>query len=478
MFTRRSMFQAAALTGAAATPLAACAKAPAKRAERRDVRDFGAVGDGRTDDTAAFNRVCAAAAPWSEALFHSIHVPAGTWRIDGTVHLRNGQDLSGEGFSTIIDASKARGETFVTGTREDGSADTAGPPVTLTNLRTLGGDGRRPLIAVRTHGFLLRDLFLSAAGTAIAVEANDGLIANVEVDQALNGVVMRDCQNITIGNLIVYSANQGIVLGRNARTIAIGASTICYSKFASLLVEEGATGVQDVRLNGCHFVTNVQPDGFLGHVHLRGRAPQLDFTGCSFRNWPGAAIRHGAGDEADLSFTACTFDARRPTADFNISSTAAGIATGPGMRARFAACTFRALHGPVAAVGPGLAALSFDGGSVEECTGAMLARGRADAVAVSVRDVAGFGERRGGAILLPLTGAATVWKLAVTGRTPAGGFSAELLCEAGPNGCRVRPLWTAPEQGAPAFRCALADDRLAISAAGGAIDRWRVSSAA
>lgn len=466
------MIQAAALSGAAAAPLAACAQPRrAPDAPRVDVRAFGAVGDGRTDDTAAFNRATAAAERWSEGLLRSVHVPAGTYRIDGTVHIRNGQDLTGDGYASLIDASHARGETFALGTGADGGTDTAGPPVSVRGLRTLGGSGDKPLIAVRTHGFLLRDLFLSAAGTAIQVGANDGLIADIDIDQALNGVVLRDCQNIVASGLVVYSANQAVVLGRNARTIGITGATFCYARYGSVIVEEGATGVRDVRFTGAHFVTNVQPATFLGHVHLRGVAPQLDFTGCSFRNWPGAAIRHGAGHGGDLGFAGCTFDATKPTADFNNSSTAAGVTTGPGTRFRFDGCTFRGLHGPLATLLPGTALLAIDGGTMEDCTGPLLS-GEADAL--SLREVAGFGAGERGAVLLPLIGAA--WKLAVTGRAQGGGrFSAELLCEVAGGAARVRPLWVS---GAATFRATVARDRLVVAASGGAIERWRVSTAA
>jgi hypothetical protein len=53
--------------------------AEAKMAEMPSVKDFGAIGDGLTDDTAAFNAAWAATAP------QAVYVPAASYAITGTV---------------------------------------------------------------------------------------------------------------------------------------------------------------------------------------------------------------------------------------------------------------------------------------------------------------------------------------------------------------------------------------------------------
>lgn len=53
--------------------------AQAKMAEMPSVKDFGALGDGVTDDTAAFNAAWAATAP------QAVYVPAASYAITGTV---------------------------------------------------------------------------------------------------------------------------------------------------------------------------------------------------------------------------------------------------------------------------------------------------------------------------------------------------------------------------------------------------------
>lgn len=65
--------------------------------EAVSVRDFGAVGDGVADDTTAFQSALAAHA--------AVFVPAGTYRITGTLVLGNGQSLFGVGQGSVIAAS-------------------------------------------------------------------------------------------------------------------------------------------------------------------------------------------------------------------------------------------------------------------------------------------------------------------------------------------------------------------------------------
>jgi len=53
------------------------------------VKDFGAVGDGVTDDRAAFQAACDAS--------YSVYIPEGTYLIGSTIYLRNGVTLKGAG---------------------------------------------------------------------------------------------------------------------------------------------------------------------------------------------------------------------------------------------------------------------------------------------------------------------------------------------------------------------------------------------
>lgn len=65
---------------------------------RISAKDYGAVGDGITDDTEALERAFDAAAE----MHVSLYIPAGTYIIRRPMSLRSGMEVYGDGFSTII----------------------------------------------------------------------------------------------------------------------------------------------------------------------------------------------------------------------------------------------------------------------------------------------------------------------------------------------------------------------------------------
>ena len=100
----------ATIASAAAQPCptaATCGLAFPKDAGAIDVRDFGAKGDGKTDDTAALLAAIAASGPDTGTdLFHDriVHLPASTYRVSDTLVKRyrtgnfgSGMMLQGEG---------------------------------------------------------------------------------------------------------------------------------------------------------------------------------------------------------------------------------------------------------------------------------------------------------------------------------------------------------------------------------------------
>ena len=73
------------------------------------VKDFGAVGDGSADDSAAFQAALDQHA--------AIHVPAGTYRLDGEIQVKPRRRLFGAGRdATVIDARGLRARSPSTAT--------------------------------------------------------------------------------------------------------------------------------------------------------------------------------------------------------------------------------------------------------------------------------------------------------------------------------------------------------------------------
>ncbi len=89
--------------------------------EQVSVKDFGATGDGITDDTLAFQRALAA--------HKAVFVPAGTYRIISTLVMNSGQSLTGVG-----DASEIKTTLPITLIHIGGSYNH------IANLKIFGGD--------------------------------------------------------------------------------------------------------------------------------------------------------------------------------------------------------------------------------------------------------------------------------------------------------------------------------------------------
>lgn len=395
--TRRTLLGAsgAALAASSSSDWSGAASAP----QRYDVnvRHFGAVGDGSTDDTAAFNRATDAAAPWSPALERRIIVPPGRYRLTGTVYVRKGQDVAGSGYATQIDARGVAQSTFVLGraqgTEED---DPGGSPVRLHGFRALGSAPRAPFILVRALGFSIEDLFLTAMGTAILVRGVDGVISNVIIDQALNGIVFDRAQNVIVSGLYTYLANYALTFLSDCADIQIANAVIAYNRHAGVLFAEQAQRLRGLGFSGCSFLQNEQFKTFSGFVQARATSMDAMFTGCSFRNWPGFAIEQGAGHDVILSFSGCVFDGRRTNETYNQSDTAAVLTTGVGGRYRFTGCEFRNLSGPIGRLRPLASELAVEGGGAIACRQPLFVIEAADPP-LSVRGLAGMAQQVGSA---------------------------------------------------------------------------------
>ena len=73
-------------------------KAPVIPKNEVKLTDFGAVGDGETDDTEALERLFASAAENQKA----VYIPAGTYMIRRPLTIKSGMEVYGDGNSSII----------------------------------------------------------------------------------------------------------------------------------------------------------------------------------------------------------------------------------------------------------------------------------------------------------------------------------------------------------------------------------------
>lgn len=447
-FSRRRML-AVASAGIGSSLVKAPAEArPPAAGRTRNVRDFGAKGDGVTDDTEAFNRATQADAEWSWDLLSSIIVPAGRYRIAGTVYLRKGQSLIGEGLSTYIDAADVEHSTFIMGRRRGkgrGVEDPGGLPVRIERLMGLGGTANEGFIFAAIPGFQISGLFLTAVGIGIEIEAADGIVSDIEIDQCLNGIVIRKSQNIVLTNLNVFAPNYAISLEGRCWDIAIVNAVFCYTKYVTLLLGEGAEDITSVSVTNCIFTNNVPYETFQGYIHCRANRSDLLVTGCIFRNASGYAIIQGAGSGLSLSLHGCVIDGMRSNPDYNQSLASKGIKTGYG-RFSVTNCSFRHLTSEAIRVGPGLVALQVEGGSVEEVKGEIIVVENDPVGPITIRNMHGLAqvatvgtEHR---VTLPWLGSRCRWHVTVNGRDAAAPTSAAQYMVAAGQKAAVETLWS------------------------------------
>ena len=462
-----------AVLGAGATSMASGARASPPAAMSTvdvNVRDMGAAGDGTTDDTSAFNRATSASASWSPVLERRIVVPPGRYRIAGTVYIRKGQELAGAGYATQIDARRVSGSTFVLGRAEGASDnDPGGSPVRISGFRALGSAPRAPFIAVRAEGFSIENLFLSAVGTGIHIQGADGIVRDVLIDQALNGIVFDRAQNILVGGLYTYLTNYAVTATEACADIAIANSLIAYTRHAGVLFAEGGRSIRGMTFTGCSFLQNEQFETFSGYLQSRASDVDALFTGCQFRNWPGFAIEQGAGRNVTFTFNGCVFDAQATNAAYNQGGTAKILTAGLDGRFRFNACEFRNIRGPIARIGP-TGHVILAGGLIEDCRRPLLEVDPA-AAGVRVRDVPGIAVNENDRWVIPSWPGAA-WRVVARIRDPEGRiFVEEALVSDGSGGLSVQHI-VGPAASVVSIDIRLLPSREIVVAA--AIAGWRL----
>jgi hypothetical protein len=220
------------------------------------VTDFGAVGDGTTDDTAAINRAlyqlyCREVNP---QIRRALFFPAGVYKITGTINIPPYAMLYGEGADSSVISLASNGGTvaYVAQTADSlqqtgvniGSNGATAPQ--YINIRNLGFRSVDPLSSVFLigqasncqfenvgfYGPMTTSVLTSNTNNTVAVDflSTTGLICNqIVLDGCtFNGTVYaintgQEIQGVTITNSEFNTLYQGIVLGTG--TVTNGGAT-------------------------------------------------------------------------------------------------------------------------------------------------------------------------------------------------------------------------------------------------------------
>jgi hypothetical protein len=328
-----------------------------KLAQYVSVTDFGAVGDGVADDTAAFNLATMATTAHGGnddlAMRRQIYVPAGDYKIQGTVYVRKGQTLcgAGDGATRILAGTQTSsgramfklGFGFIGGVPVE---DAGGLPPVIENLATLGGDSSGGVVDMRVAGAQARNLFITSAGVSVVIGGADTILSNCIIDQGLNGLNISG-QNHIIDSCLFYVMRYGITFN-NSYDVQVNNCHFEYSIYDDILFSDTITDAQNIAIQNCQFVKNEQYATSDYAIHLRSTNTSVVVHGCEFRNQRGYSIGIATGTGNDLRVSNCVFNGLKTNPAYAQSTTAAGIYLQNGI-AEVTNCTFENLFGnPIA----------------------------------------------------------------------------------------------------------------------------------
>jgi hypothetical protein len=329
-------------TGAVATTV------QAKLRQTVNVIDFGADPTGVLDSTAAFNLATNAAytstGNYDQNFPGEVQVPAGFYKLTGTVYVHKGQHLRGSGPGTKIDATGMLGfaiPLFKLG--HSATAQDAGAlPPEISGFFTDGGPNAG-VIECQVAGAHIHDLFLSGPGVGLTLGGADTIVTNIICDVGLNGFTITG-QNHIIDSCLFFNQNYPIQVLSNANDVQINNCHFEYTKYDDILFQNAGTNIQNIAIQNCQFVKNIQYATSDQAIQIRCAAASITIHGCEFRNQRGFSITNPTGVANTLRISNCVFNGNKTNPAYTQSTTAAGIKA-ENSYTEITNCTFINLYG-------------------------------------------------------------------------------------------------------------------------------------
>lgn len=309
------------------------------------VLDYGADPTGVADCTAAFNLATQASATYNTAISElAIYVPAGTYRIDGTVYVRKGQAFFGNGGNSSHLNLGATGSIKV-GYKSDDTEDAGGKPSTVYDLFFEGG---APAVFFGGNGWSAKNLFVSAAISGITTSGSDGIISGCTFDDGSSLLILNGF-NHTVSGCIFYLGNNQIRVTTGLANTTITNCLFNYPKVNSFQFGDAPTvvNVRELNITNCAFSSNVQYTSQTSYFETTASSSVQGYLdSCSFTNGYAYAIKLTQGTAHSLEITDCVFDGQKVLPAYAQSTTFKGIiySTSEG-RVTMSSCTFKNLPG-------------------------------------------------------------------------------------------------------------------------------------
>lgn len=255
------------------------------------VRDFGAMGDGETDDTAAFQRAVSSGVG-------SIRIPAGRYRLTKPVEIdlsRNGPvSLSGDGTAKIIMAGA--GPAFrVSGTHGGTASPHTVKPDVWDQQRTPCLDG------IEVEGAHPDAVGFELSGTM------QPILTRLSVRNARHGIVLtRRNRNVVIAHCHLYDNHGvGLLLDKlNLHQVNVTNCHISYNDQGGIVVRDSE--IRNLQIGTCDIEGNMSPDEApTANILIDARTSsvrEVAIVGCTLQHnhtSPGSANIRCVGRSAD-----------------------------------------------------------------------------------------------------------------------------------------------------------------------------------
>jgi hypothetical protein len=285
----------ALVVGQAARPLPIGAADAPPRARLRTVHDFGAVGDGKADDTAAIQAAV-------DARIGEVRLPRGTYRITRPIAIDLDEvgwtSLSGGGVARIVMAGAGPAVRFV-GTHEGTASPRSVRPNVYARQRMPAVEGVEFVGAHERAGAIQATGTMKLTVTRVVVRECLHAIHLVERNR---NVIVSDCH-------LYHNRGVGVYLDDvNLHQINVTGSHVSYNAGGGIVVRAG--NVRNLQVSGCDIEGNMGPAGApaTANILIDGRGgdagtAEVAIAGCTIQHTAAATgsanIRFVGADAKD-----------------------------------------------------------------------------------------------------------------------------------------------------------------------------------